>query len=245
VLVACGARSELRTVGEFDASPAPPVDIPPDFAWYKLDETNGEVAHDSSTHHDIWLTGVSWDDGAVFDGATVCGATSFPETFRTPPVTISAWLTPAKRDDDTADAYGLTPFPPNAVSGDVPGQGGYGLGLDVWSGGAALAVETGVSTATGFHSIDGAYADGKRRFVVLVIDTASAFVYVDGKQTTKTTENIAPSVTPTPLHLGCHNEDDGYGTKRFYKGRMRDARIYKRALEPAEVAQLFSNGPVE
>ena len=46
--------------------------------------------------------------------------------------------------------YALHPYPPNAVSGDVPALGGYGLGLDVWVDGlppgvpsqAALAVET-------------------------------------------------------------------------------------------------------
>jgi hypothetical protein len=34
--------------------------------------------------------------------------------------------------DEEAAAHALRPYPPNAVSGDVPGLGGYGLGLDVW-----------------------------------------------------------------------------------------------------------------
>ena len=39
-------------------------------------------------------------------------------------------------------------------------------------------------------------------------------------------------------------DDDGYGTKRFYKGRMRDVRIYKHALDGGAVETLFANGPV-
>jgi hypothetical protein len=247
VVVACGARSELRTVNGGPSDAAPP-EITPDFAWYKLDEKDGNVAHDSSSsHRDIWLSNVTWDDGAVFDGATVCGAVNVSETFRSPPVTMTAWLTPTARDDQTSNAYSLTPFPPDALSGDYPAAGGYGLGLDVWTdgtAGSAIAVETGHGASTAFHSIDVAFAAGDQHFVVLVVGTADATVYVDGKKTTTTPDGIAPSITPTPLHLGCHNDDDAYGTKRFYKGKMRDVRIYKRAVTPSEIAQLFSNGPV-
>jgi hypothetical protein len=249
LLLACGGRSELRTVNPpSDAAPPPPPDIVPDFAWYKLDETSGTFARDSSPNHsDLWITNVTWDDGAVFDGATTCGVTTVAEVFRQPPVTMSAWLTPAARDDRTSNDYALAPFPPDAVSGDYPSAGGYGIGLDVWTdgdAGRALSVETGHGASIAFHSFDGAYVDGQRRFIALVIGSADATIYVDGKQTTTTTDGIAPSVTPTPLHLGCHNEDVAYGTKRFYKGRMRDVRIYKRVLAPTEIAQLFSNGPV-
>ncbi len=123
------------------------------------------------------------------------------DAFRQPPITISAWLT-ATRADATSNAYALTPFPPSAVSGDMPSEGGYGLGLNVWTDG------------------------------------------VDGNPTTQTSANVPPPVTPTPLHIGCHNDDAGYGTKRFYKGIMRDVRIFKRVLSDQDVAQLFSNGPV-
>jgi len=245
--LACGGRSELRTAGGGPSDAAPP-DITPDFLWYKLDETSGSVAHDSSpTHAHIGIPNVAWDDGAVFDGASTCGTANVSETFRQPPVTISAWLTPAARDDQTSNAHALTPFPPNAVSGDYPTAGGYGLGLDVWTdgdAGRALSVETGNGDSIAFHSMSGAFADGERHFIAVVIGTADATIFVDGKQTTKTADGITPSVTPTPFHLGCHNDDVGYGTKRFYKGRMRDVRVYKRVLGAGEIAELHTNGPV-
>jgi len=245
-VLACGGRSELRTVG--GPSDAAPPDIEPDFAWYKLDEKSGDVAHDSSGNHsNVSISNVTWDDGAVFDGSSTCGAVNVSETFRQPPVTISAWLTPSARDDQTSSSYALTPFPPNAVSGDYPAAGGYGLGLDVWTDGTAghaLSVETGHGADVAFHSIDGSFADGARHFLAVVVGSADATIYVDGKKTTSATTETPPVITPTPLHLGCHNEDVGYGTKRFYKGRMRDVRIYKRALGSGEIAQLFTNGPV-
>jgi hypothetical protein len=222
---------------------------PPDFAWYLLDETSGTTAHDSSPHgYDITnLTGVSWGNGATFDGATVCGSTVVDPAFRVPPVTMTAWLTPAARDDESSATYALEPFPSNAFSGDVPSLGGYGIGLDVWTddgGGAAVAVEHGIGVpAPGFESDAGPFVAGTEYFVASVADATSVAVYVDGSLFAQNPGNLPPSVAATPLHLGCHNDDPGYLTKRFFAGQMRDARIYKRALGPAEIAQLAANGP--
>lgn len=245
LVAACGARSELRG-GVSDGSSDGLI---PDFVWYRLDETAGTTAHDSSSHHfDILVAGVTWGDGAIFDGGSVCGSTSVSSEFREPPLSITAWLTPDARDDETLDGYALTPFPPDAVSGDVPALGGYGIGLNVWTdggGGRALAVETGAGANVAFHSEPGAFAAGVRHFVGLVVSTSGlARIYVDGAPFAEVSENVPPSASPTPLHLGCHNDDDGYGTKRFYKGRMRDVRIYKHALDAGAIESLFANGPV-
>ncbi len=253
-LTGCGARSALgapdavrEDAGTASDAGAPPP--PPDFIWYILDETSGTTATDASpNHYDMTnLAGVTWDHGAIFDGATVCGEASVGPGWREPPVTISAWLAPSARDDQTLNAYALTPFPPSALSGDSPSLGGYGVGLDVWSDGApgaALAVETGANAAIAFHSLSGAYAASTEYFVVSVIDATSAALYVDGSLLTSVSADVPPAATPTPLHLGCHNDDPGYGTKRFYKGRIRDARVYSRLLGAGEIAQLHAAGPV-
>jgi hypothetical protein len=125
-----------------DAVPTPA----PDFIWYVLDETSGTTAKDSSSHHyDITnLTGVTWDHGANFAGQNGCGSTTVGASYRTPPITLSAWLTPMSRTDGNAVRHALQPFPPNAVSDDIPAVGGYGIGLNVWSDaptGSALAAE--------------------------------------------------------------------------------------------------------
>jgi hypothetical protein len=90
------------------------------------------------------LTGVTWDHGANFNGTNVCGSTTVGPSYRSPPITLSAWLTPATRTDGNAVRYALQPFPPNAISDDVPGVGGWAFGLNVWSdapAGSALGAE--------------------------------------------------------------------------------------------------------
>jgi hypothetical protein len=233
--------ADVTTSG--DDAVAPP---PPDFLWFKLDETSGDVAHDSSPNHkDVVVTNIAWSNGGVFHNA--CGVVQVDGSYRVAPVTITAWLTPALRADEQANAYALTPYPPNAMSGDVPSLGGFGIGLDVWTNGggsAALAVETGIDAPIAFHSLVGAYGAGSEHFVALVIEASTAAVYIDGAQSTTVSADTPPPTSPVPLHLGCHNDDTGYGTKRFYEGNMRDVRVYRRAVPSSEVAALFAAGPV-
>jgi hypothetical protein len=245
VLGACGARTQLDTQRPADAAAG---DLAPDFVWYRLDETSGTIAHDSSpNHYDVTnFSGVVWNEGAVLDG-TVCGSTDVAGAFRTPPITITAWLAPAARDDATSATYALVPFPPDALSGDVPTLGGYGLGLDVWNdggGGRALAVETGAGAAVAYHSLQGSFDPGAMRFTAVVVSADGADVYVDGVPFDHVSADLPPSAQPTPLHLGCHNEDGGYGSKRFFHGRMRDVRVYRRALGAADIAHVWASGPV-
>jgi hypothetical protein len=73
--------------------------------------------------------------------------------------------------------------------------------------------------------------------------TSQARIYVDGRLFEETTA-IAPLQVQNPIfYLGRHNDDTTYGTRRFFAGTIRDARVYKQRLGPAEVAQLFANGP--
>ena len=93
----------------------------PDFAWYRLDETSGTTAHDSTAnHYDITnLTGVGWSEGASFDSSiAVCGSASVAPDLRQPPVTISAWQTPAARADSASNDTCYEPFLSNGVSAD-------------------------------------------------------------------------------------------------------------------------------
>ncbi len=243
VCCSCGARTDLGATRGTDASV-----LESDFVWWKLDETSGTTAHDSSSHHyDVTLEGVTWNDGAVFDGAT-CGSVDVDASFRDPPITITAWLGPTARSDRTTNDYGLTPYPPNAVSGDTPGAGGYGIGVDLWTDGTAgsvVEVETGVGAGTGgFHTVPTPLTPAAVTFVALVVlGTQSSVVYIAGNVLAQETANVPPSVSPPRFHLGCHNDDTGYGTKRFFRGRIRDARIYQRALAASEIASLYAAGP--
>jgi hypothetical protein len=279
------AGSDLATLDAVDgtaadASEAVPTPAP-DFIWYVLDETSGTTAKDSSSHHyDITnLTGMTWDHGATFDGKDGCGSTTVGASYRSPPITLSAWLTPVTRTDGNAVRHALQPFPPNALSDDVPGVGGYGIGLNVWSdapAGSALTAEmlddcvggglcvastsqnaaaadagadAGAHTCTSPSSCDQGFAGGVEVHVTLVVGPApasgepTARIYVNGALFDSTHTSVPPATANPPLYLGCHNMDTGYGTTRFFSGRIRDVRVYQRELGATEIAQLYTNGP--
>jgi hypothetical protein len=193
------------------------------------------------------LNGVVWGAGATFDGTTVCGSTTVGQAFRTPPITMTLWLKASSRSDETASSSSLLPFPPNAFSGDAPALGGFGVGLNVWTDGTPgndMTIETGVNASIAFHNFAGFSADTEYFAALAIGGTHTADFYVNGKWQTTVSANTPLSTTPAPLHLGCHNDDTAYATKRLFKGRIRDARIYTRVLTATEVAQLFANGPV-
>jgi hypothetical protein len=162
-----------------DGGPPPVPTPPPDYIWYVLDETSGTTAHDSSSHHfDVTnLQNVTWSAGANFDGTNGnCGSTVVDDSYRTPPITITAWLTPQLRTDGNIGLDALQPFPPNAISNDVPGVGGYGIGMNVWAfdggvSGSALEAEgvapcttAGLCVANTTQNAEAVDADGDASF---------------------------------------------------------------------------------
>lgn len=231
--------------GGVDAPDVLTTVVSPEFAWYRLDETSGTVAHDAtSNHYDVMnLTGVTWGQGASFDGTGGGGYVLVAQGIRQTPVSFTAWLAPDSRVDLTATTHGINPFPPNAVSGDVPGSYGFGIGLDVWSGGSALGVE---NVGYDFTGVGGAaFSVAVEYFVAATIGPTMAEVYVDG-QPVGQGPTKPPGATPgAVLSLGFHNDDPLYGTKRFYAGRMRDVRVFTRVLSSAEVAALHAEGPAK
>jgi hypothetical protein len=259
----------IDAAGEAEAAVPTPA---PDYLWYVLDETDGATAHDSSPNQfDITnMTGVTWDAGANFDGVSGGGDTTLDSSYRSPPFTISVWLTPQLRAD-SPNGYSLQPYPPNAVSDDIPGLGGYSLGLNVWANGSALSGE-GLAGCTGSfmcvanalqnaNDADGGpsctsptscnqgFIAGQEHFVVMTIEAPGdagvapeGWVYVDGVLFDQEPTN-ALSNDPAPLSIGRHNLDNGYGTTGVFDGRIRDVRIYKRQVGIAEIEQLYVNGP--
>ena len=239
----------------------------PDFVWYVLDETQGSTAKDSSSHHyDITnLVGVTWNEGANFDGISGGGSVNVDSSYRSPPITISAWLTPKARSDETSNQYSLVPYPTNAVGDDIPSEFGYGIGLNVWTdggGGSALAVEDVDScqnppatphpcmASQNVGSAFPTFVAGQEYFILAAVGmppadggaSSVANVYVNGSLFDATTAGVIAG-GPTTLWLGVHNDDTNYGTKSVFSGRIRDVRVYKRELVATEVAQLYALGP--
>ena len=238
--------------GANDAAPdAPTVVAPPEFAWYLLNETMGATAHDSTAnHYDVQLQNVTWGLGATFGvppGASPSGGfTTVAAGLRQAPVSFTAWLAPSARGDETSTSYAITPFPPNAISGDAAGFYGFGLGLNVWTdgqAGSALAVE---NVGYDFPNVGTTeFLASTEYFVAATIGATAAEVYVDGQSVGTATPTAPGAATTTTLWLGLHNDDTAYGTKRYYLGRMRDVRVYKRVLSASDVATLYADGPAQ
>jgi len=169
---------------------------------------------------------------------------------------------PKARSDHASTQYVFEPYPTNAIGDDHPGQSGFGLGLNVWTdggGGAALAAEDvdacvyssslSVQSCLAHQSVGSTvgFVAGQEYFVAVTIGasggaTIPATIYVDGAPFDVSSAGVI-SGGSTTLWLGQHNDDTGYGTRRFFAGRMRDVRVYKRALEASEVQALYTAGP--
>jgi hypothetical protein len=259
LLAACGGDDSSRHIMDAPKTlDTQPIDgattAAPDYIWYVLDETSGTTAKDSSSHHyDIVdLTGVTWSSGAHFDGTGGGGSVEVDSSYRTPPLTMSAWLTAAARADETSITGPLQPYPSNAFGDDIPAEFGYGVGLNVWTDGtpgSALTVEGIDACVPGAAfpvdcSIPGnvTFSAGVEYFITVAVTAAGAQIYVNGAQyATATTTSLATDATQ--FWLGQHNNDTSYANKRFYDGGIRDVRVYKRQLSDAEILALYTAGP--
>jgi hypothetical protein len=229
-----------------DGSEDAPV-VVPDFAWYRLDETSGNTANDSTpNNYDITnLQNVTWGSGATFNGTSSQGSTTVAASLRQAPVSFTAWIVPIARADRNANQFSIVPFPTNAVSGDVAGSFGYGIGLNVWTDGtpgSALGVE---NVGYSFTNNGAQFVSGTEYFVAAAIGATTAQIYVNALLVGTMNATAPAAAATTTLRLGVHNGDTNYETKRFFKGRLRDVRIFKRVLTAAEVAQLYAAGPVK
>src|ERR1700683_4301869 len=104
-----------------------------------------------------------------------------------------------------------------------------------------------IIACTRASSCNQGFVAGLEYFVAVTIGepdagTSPAEVYVNGVQFDQTTASVPKSNAQAPLYLGYANPDTNYGSERFFKGRIRDVRVYERELGPAEVEQLFLNG---
>jgi hypothetical protein len=87
------------------------------------------------------------------------------------------------------------------------------------------------------------FASGIEYLVTITVDASQvAHAYVNGAAYADATAG-ALQADATQFWLGRHNDDTSYATKRFFDGGIRDVRVYKRVLAPAEVATLYASGP--
>jgi len=203
--------------------------------WWKLDETSGKDAEDSSGNGNDGrlknMAGDEWTTGAVagaleFDGNNDyvdCGNDASLNI--TGAVTVTAWikLTAAGIDqkvagnqDGSAGGYKMTVFSNNKVEFEIRDSGNNAVLNRDEPGGTVLT--TGV-----WYHVAGVYSQGN------YIRT-----YVDGNlDRPMSTASVLGSTSGT-LKLGC----EPFSPLYFFNGLLDDVRIYNCALSAEEIAQL-------
>ncbi|MFI7542098.1 family 43 glycosylhydrolase [Actinoplanes sp. NPDC049599] len=205
-------------------------------ARYALDQTSGTTVVDSSGNGNnaTVVGGATWRDGSLAFGGTD-GHVKLPDNtmagMRGLTVSADVWVDPAQQKPYFLWGMGNT---------DAAGVGnGY-----VFSTGdnyrAAIAsgnwsTEQGAATSSPLGR-------GAWRTLTYTTGDGRATLYLDGRQVA---QNTAVTVTPGAIGNGVTKANylgrSVYTADKYFQGRMRDVRIYNRALSGAEVAELGAN----
>jgi hypothetical protein len=204
--------------------------------WYKLDETSGAVAADSSGNgRNGTVNGTAtWGGstaGLTFDGSS---------TYVNAPSNIMAGLNSISVafnvfiDSAQATPYFLYGF------GNVSGSRGNGY---LFSTGdefrTAISNSYWVGEQNTRPSPSRNLARGVWKHVTYTQTGTTGILYEDGVEVGR---NTSVTLTPGSIGNGTTTADyigrSLYSTDKFFKGKMRDFRVYNRALTAADVAQV-------
>ncbi len=229
--------AELAALREGIVVQEPPTPVVADenglVAQYELDETAGNVAEDSTGHgYDGVVSGdATWADGALNLGGTN-GHVKLPDNMMAglDAITVSSkvWI-----DSTQATPYFIWGL------GNTDG-GGTGNGYLFTTGNNYRS-----SIATGNWSTEQTVASGSAlprgawKTLTYTLQDGTATLYLDGVQVgEKTGVTIEPGDIgegrTTANYIGRSN----YTSDKYLKGKVRDFRIYNRALSADEVREL-------
>jgi len=198
--------------------------------WWKLDETSGTTAADSSGNdNDGTLVNMDpatdWIGGQVggaldFDGANDyvnCGNDSSLDI--TDEITIAFWINTDDSGNNEDNPYVIKSDNTYAIKHKTNNN-------------IEFYIYDGVRYAT-WYSVDSSF-NGQWHHVAGTYDGSVLNLYVDGEL--KDTANHTGSINTDTYNLNIARNSEI--TSRFYDGAIDDVRIYNRALGPEEIAGL-------
>ncbi|WP_079028226.1 family 43 glycosylhydrolase [Streptomyces stelliscabiei] len=220
------------------AAPARAAEITDGLAlWYKLDATSGTVAADSSGNgRDGTVNGTAGWSGSG-EGLTFNGSSTY---IKVPDNIMSGMNSITVSMDVQIDAAQATPYFL------------YGFGNSANGAGNGYLFSTGNTFRTAIAS--GAFSTEQNtrttsdlprsvwKHVTYTQTGTTGVLYQDGVEVARNT-----SVTTTPGSIGSGTTTANYIGKSLYsgdklfKGKMRDFRVYNRALAPGEVLEISGN----
>ncbi|MBB5897848.1 family 43 glycosylhydrolase [Kutzneria kofuensis] len=232
------------TQAELNRLTAPPAPVEADrnglVAHWPLDAKSGQVAADTTGHgYDAALAGdVSWTDGALSFGGTN-GHVQLPNNLLTgaSAATVSA--------DVLVDPKQQTPYFLYDFGNTAPS--GVGNGYLFATGGTADsglrgAIATGNWTTEQQAASSGGLPRGVWKNVALTVGNGVEVLYLDGVEVGRNTNaTIKPSDIGGGVTAANYLGRSAYAADNYFTGKMKDVRLYDRALSGDEVAALPSN----
>ncbi len=199
---------------------------------WKLDETSGDVAHDSSgnDNHGTLLGNPQWVAGKVggalqFDGTDDCVDCGDDPLFSiTGDLTVACWF---KVNQFDVGYQALV------------AKGGYTWRLQ--RDGTNSTLEFSCTGAGGaYGNVD--VSDGEWHHVAGVYDGSTMYLYVDGGLDVFQGASGTIDTNTYNLFIGENSQDTG----RHWNGWIDDVRVYSRPLSAADIRELYSwTGPVD
>ncbi len=154
------------------------------------------------------------------------------------PLTIEGWVKPEAHATGSIN----DPLPPNVICNDQRNFGGHGFGVHIYPDGSKLNIGV-QGVGVDFRNIPGVtFTAGEWVHVAVVYAPGSAKTYVNGELKDTLTYTQDDMEGNNVVRLGRHNDDTGYGTRRFFKGAIDELSLYARALSGAEVAAIYLAG---
>jgi beta-xylosidase len=231
------------TQAELNRLTAPPAPVQADrnglVAHWPLNATSGQVATDTTGHgYDGALAGdVTWSGGALSFGGTN-GHVQLPNNMLTgaPAATVSV--------DVQVDPNQQTPYFLYGFGNTAPSGVGDGY---LFSTGDNLrgAIATGNWTTEQQAGSSSALPRGVWKNVTLTVGNGMAVLYLDGIEVGR---NSNATIKPSDIGGGVTTANylgrSVYAADKYLTGKMKDVRLYNRALAGSEVAALPSNSTV-
>lgn len=226
IITGNGTRTAESYDGSSAAAPLLHVEYSTSAHW-KLDETSGTTAADSSGGNTGTVTGTAtWTSAVINNGFSFNGSTKIQasDLIGNPSnVTVAAWANLTSADTGGAEVISL---------GDR-----FGLRLDegsltkafFWNGSSYESVSVGNTYAgSGWHHFAAVFDDDNNSFTL----------YVDGVQaaTSSTTASISYSGGGSNTVIGRHGNG---AIDRDFTGIIDDVYVYTYAMTAAEVAELY------
>jgi hypothetical protein len=153
-----------------------------------------------------------------FNGSASIASSSAPLT-QIDNWTLTAWIQPAVFSSQ--EQYAVCMGYDNGDTGN-----GYAFGLS--SGNDVTGFFGGVNGYTSGYLLQ---TTNKWYQIVMVRNSGSTLIYVNGETTTNTSPDVP--IAPTTFSIGSANG------LRYFNGAINDVRVYNRALAPSEVSELY------